>query len=200
MVSDGSKPCRNAIQTIPATPPVPLDRLHVVRLVRTLDGCSPPADSTHWRSWRPTRLRTRNLSLRYLQLTRFDQVSEHRIQALCQVLSGRPELKAAWQMFQHLYGSHVATDDEEANQAPGAFIEFWEQTLLEFDKLVGTLVEWGEEINFQVADRVTNGQIEGSINTAGVLKRVAYGFSPMGTTSPPVASSSPQAWQHEKAE
>jgi transposase len=112
-------------------------------------------------------------------LTRFDQLEDHRIEALGRVLAGRPELEAAWRMLQHLYGIHLAADTEEANQALGAFIEIWQQTpLLEFDKLTETLLEWGEEIfAFHDADHITNGRIEGTNNKLGVLKRVAYGFT-----------------------
>lgn len=115
---------------------------------------------------------------RYLQLTRYDQLPAHRVEALGRVLSGRPELEAAWRMLQHLYGIHLATDTEEANQALGAFIDIYQDhPLLEFEKLTETLLEWGDEIlAFHDADRITNGRIEGTNNKLGVLKRVAYGF------------------------
>lgn len=107
---------------------------------------------------------------RYLQLTRFDQLPTERVEALGRALSGRPELEAAWRMTQHLYGIHIAADTEEANQALAAFIEAWHDTSLdEFDKLVGTLLEWGDEIfAFHDTDRVTNGRIEGTNNKLGV--------------------------------
>jgi transposase len=60
---------------------------------------------------------------RYLQLTRFDHLEADRIQALGRVLSDRPELEAAWQMLQHLYGIHLASDSHEANQALDALLE-----------------------------------------------------------------------------
>jgi transposase len=115
---------------------------------------------------------------RYLQLTRFDQLSDHGIEALGKVLSGRPELEAAWRMLQHLYGIHLAADTDQAKQALGAFIEVYQDhPLLEFEKLTETLLEWGEEIfAFHEVDRVTNGRIEGTNNKIGVLKCVAYGF------------------------
>lgn len=115
---------------------------------------------------------------RYLQLTRFDQLQAHRIEALGRVLAGRPELEAAWRMLQHLYGIHLATDSDEANQALGAFIDIYQDhPHLEFEKLTETLLEWGDEIfAFHDADRITNGQIEGTNNKLGVLKRIAYGF------------------------
>jgi len=115
---------------------------------------------------------------RYLQLTRLDQLEDHRIEALGKVLSGRPELEAAWRMLQHLYGIHVAANDDEANEALGAFIDLYQQhPLLEFEKLTETLLEWGDEIfAFHDTDRATNGRIEGTNNKLGVLKRVAYGF------------------------
>ena len=82
-------------------------------------------------------------------------------------------------MLQHLYGIYVAADDEEANQALAAFIEVWQETpIIEFDRLVETLLEWGDDIfAFHDTDRVTNGRIEGTNNRLGVLKRVAYGFT-----------------------
>jgi transposase len=115
---------------------------------------------------------------RYLQLTRFDQLEDHRIEALGRVLAGRPELEAAWRMLQHLYGIHLAADTDEANQALGAFIEIYQDhPLLEFERLTETLLEWGDEIfAFHDADRITNGRIEGTNNKLGVLKRIAYGF------------------------
>ena len=81
-------------------------------------------------------------------------------------------------MLQHLYGIHLAEDSDEANQALGAFIDIWSDTpLVEFDRLVETLLEWGDEIfAFHDTDRITNGRIEGTNNRLGVLKRVAYGF------------------------
>jgi Transposase and inactivated derivatives len=81
-------------------------------------------------------------------------------------------------MLQHLYGIHLAEDLDEANQALGAFIDIWNDTpLVEFDRLVETLLEWGDEIfAFHDTDRITNGRIEGTNNRLGVLKRVAYGF------------------------
>src|SRR5690606_5265006 len=49
--------------------------------------------------------------------------------------------------------------------------------LVEFDRLVETLLEWGDEIfACHDTDRITNGRIEGTNNRLGVLKRVAYGF------------------------
>ena len=81
-------------------------------------------------------------------------------------------------MLQHLYGIYLAEDSDEANEALGAFINIWKTTpLVEFDKLVGTLLEWGDEIlAFHDTGRVTNGRIEGTNNRLDVLKRVAYGF------------------------
>ena len=50
--------------------------------------------------------------------------------------------------------------------------------LIEFDKLVRTLLEWGDEIFafHDTGDRATNGRIEGTNGKLSVLKRVAYGF------------------------
>jgi len=119
---------------------------------------------------------------RYLQLARFDRLDPYQVAALGKVLSGRPELEAAWRMLQHLYGIHVAETVEAANQALGAFIDAYrEHPLAEFDKLTETLLVWGEEIfAFHRTGRVTNGRIEGTNNKIGVLKRVAYGFTNVG--------------------
>lgn len=52
-------------------------------------------------------------------------------------------------MLQPLYGIHLASDSDEANQALAAFIDTWDDTpLVEFDRLVETLLEWGDE-NFR---------------------------------------------------
>jgi len=178
VVSDGSAPYRSAIRTHLGHTTHVLDRFHVARwfaagmievrrrLQRIGEHGSKPA-------FEPAVFRSR-----YLQLTRFDHLEDDRIVALGKVLAGRPELEAAWRMLQHLYGIHLASDTEEANQALGAFIEIYQdQPLLEFEKLVGTLLEWGTEIfAFHDADRATNGRIEGTNNKLGVLKRIAYGF------------------------
>ena len=115
---------------------------------------------------------------RYLQLARYDHLDEDAIIRLGEVLDGRPELEAAWRMLQHLYGFHVAPDEQTANEALGAFIAtYQDHPLLEFEKLTETLLEWGDEIfAFHDTDRVTNGRIEGTNNKLGVLKRIAYGF------------------------
>src|SRR5690606_35004287 len=88
---------------------------------------------------------------------------------LGRVLADRPELEAAWRMLQHLYGIHLAEDSDEANQALGAFIDIWNDTpLVEFDRLVETLLEWGDEIfAFHDTDRINNGRIEGTNNRLG---------------------------------
>lgn len=178
VVSDGSGAYRSAIQSHLGHASHVLDRFHVARwfaagmveVRRRIQRIGPQGSRP---AFEPEVFRSR-----YLQLTRFDHLEAHRIEALGRVLSGRPELEAAWRMLQHLYGMYVAANDEEANQALAAFIEVWQDTGLdEFDKLVGTLLEWGDEIfAFHDTDRVTNGRIEGSNNKLGVLKRVAYGF------------------------
>lgn len=178
VVSDGSGAYRAAIQQHLGHATHVLDRFHVARwfaagmveVRRRVQRIGPQGSRP---AFEPEIFRSR-----YLQLTRFDQLPTERIESLGRVLAGRPELEAAWRMLQHLYGIHVAADDEEANQALGAFIEVWQDTGLdEFDRLVETLLEWGEEIfAFHDTDRVTNGRIEGSNNKLGVLKRVAYGF------------------------
>ena len=178
VVSDGSGSYRSSISQHLGHATHVLDRFHVARwfaagmieVRRRIQriapqGSRPAFESAIFRS-------------RYLQLTRFDHLSDDRIEALGRVLEGRPELEAAWRMLQHLYGIHLASDSDEANQALGAFIDIWQQApLVEFDRLTETLLEWGDEIfAFHDTDRVTNGRIEGTNNRLGVLKRVAYGF------------------------
>lgn len=178
VVSDGSASYRSSIQAHLGHATHVLDRFHVARwfaagmieVRRRLQRIAPPGSRP---AFEPAIFRSR-----YLQLTRFDHLSGDRIEALGRVLSGRPELEAAWRMLQHLYGIHLASDSDEANQALGAFLEVYDQhPLVEFEKLTETLLEWGDEIfAFHDTDRASNGRIEGTNNKIGVLKRVAYGF------------------------
>jgi len=178
VVSDGSIPYRSAIQSHLGHASHVLDRFHVARwfcagmieVRRRLQRIGPHGSRP---AFEPEIFRSR-----YLQLTRFDRLGEERTEALGRVLSGRPELEAAWRMLQHLYGIHLAADSEEANQALGAFLDTYQtHPLLEFEKLIGTLLEWGDEIfAFHDSDRASNGRIEGTNNKLGVLKRIAYGF------------------------
>jgi transposase len=178
VVSDGSKSYRKAISQHLGNATHVLDRFHVARwfaaamieVRRRIQRVGPPGsrpafDAQIFRS-------------RYLQLTRADHLSDDQIVKLGEVLAGRPQLEAAWRMLQHLYGIHVATNDDDANQALAAFIEtYQDHPLLEFENLCATLLEWGDEIfAFHETDRVSNGRIEGTNNKLGVLKRSAYGF------------------------
>jgi transposase len=178
VVSDGSGSYRSAIQRHLGHATHVLDRFHVARwfaagMIEVRRRIQRIGEHGSRPAFEPEVFRSR-----YLQLTRFDQLEDHRIEALGRVLSGRPELEAAWRMLQHLYGIHLAEDTEAANQALGAFIEVYqEHPLLEFEKLTQTLLEWGDEIfAFHETDRDTNGRIEGTNNKLGVLKRIAYGF------------------------
>lgn len=179
VVSDGSKPYRKAIHQHLGHATHVLDRFHVARWFTAgmievrrriqrigTHGSRPAFEPDVFRS-------------RYLQLARYDQLDTAAIERLGEVLTGRPELEAAWRMLQHLYGIHVAQDTNEANQALGAFIDtYQDHPLTEFEKLTETLLEWGDEIfAFHDTDRVTNGRIEGTNNKLGVLKRIAYGFT-----------------------
>ncbi|MGH8911329.1 MAG: ISL3 family transposase [Acidimicrobiia bacterium] len=178
VVSDGSGSYRSAISEHLGHATHVLDRFHVARwfaagmieVRRRLQRNGPPGTRP---AFEPAIFRSR-----YLQLTRFDHLTGDRIEALGRVLAGRPELEAAWRMLQHLYGIHLAADADQANQALGAFIDTYQQTpLVEFDRLIGTLLEWGDEIfAFHDTGRATNGRIEGTNGKLGVLKRVAYGF------------------------
>jgi transposase len=178
VVSDGSGSYRSAITQHLGHATHVLDRFHVARwfaagmieVRRRIQRVGPHGSRP---AYEPDIFRSR-----FLQLTRFDQLSVDRIEALGRVLADRPELEAAWRMLQHLYGIYLAEDSDEANQALAAFIDIYQNTpLIEFDKLVGTLLEWGDEIfAFHDTGRITNGRIEGTNNRLGVLKRVAYGF------------------------
>jgi transposase len=178
VVSDGSGSYRSAIAQHLGHATHVLERFHVARwfaagmieVRRRLQRIGEPGSRP---AFEPVVFRSR-----YLQLTRFDHLTDHRIEALGRVLSGRPELEVAWRMLQHLYGIHLAEDSDQANQALGAFLDIYDtHPLVEFDKLVETLLEWGDEIfAFHDTDQVTNGRIEGTNNKLGVLKRIAYGF------------------------
>ncbi|MGH2722826.1 MAG: ISL3 family transposase, partial [Actinomycetota bacterium] len=115
---------------------------------------------------------------RYLQLARWDRLSDEGAERLGRILAVHPELEAAWRCLQHLYGIHLAEDDQGANRALGAFIAAYEsEPLPEFGAVIEALLKWGDEIfAFHDADRVTNGRLEGTNAKLGVLKRIAYGF------------------------
>ena len=178
VVSDGSASYRSSIRSHLGHATHVLDRFHVARwfaagmieVRRRIQRIGPHGSRP---AFSPEIFRSR-----YLQLTRFDHLTDERIETLGRVLSGRPELEAAWRMLQHLYGIHLATDTDQADQALTAFLDTYQNhPLLEFDKLITTLLEWGDEIlAFHDTDRATNGRIEGTNNKLGVLKRVAYGF------------------------
>ena len=165
VVSDGSTSYRASIQRHLGHATHVLDRFHVARwfaagmieVRRRLQRIAPVGSRP---AFEPVIFRSR-----YLQLARFDQLSDDRIQALGRVLAGRPELEVAWRMLQHLYGIHLASDSDEANQALGAFLDLYNQNpMIEFAKLTGALLEWGDEIfAFHDTDRITNGRIEGTI-------------------------------------
>jgi transposase len=178
VVSDGSTSYRAAIHQHLGHARHVLDRFHVARwfaagmieVRRRIQrigghGARPAFEPEIFRS-------------RYLQLARYDHLDADQAGALGEVLTGRPELEAAWRMLQHLYGIYAADTNEEANQALGAFIDTYQQhPLAEFDRLTETLLTWGDEIfAFHACDRISNGRIEGTNNKLGVLKRVAYGF------------------------
>ncbi len=146
VVSDGSIAYRTAIRQHLGHATHVLDRFHVARwfaagmieVRRRIQRIGPHGTRP---AFEPAIFRSR-----YLQLTRADHLTDERMEALGKVLSGRPELEAAWRMPQHLYGIHVADTDEDANQALGAFLDVYaDHPLLEFEKLTETLLEWGDE-------------------------------------------------------
>jgi len=179
VVSDGSGAYRSAIDRwLPDADHV-LDRFHVARwftsclieVRRRLQrvgekGSRPAFDPDIFRS-------------RYLQVMRYDHLDADQARRLGPILAREPELERAWRMLQHLYGIHLARDDQEANQALGAFLELWqEKEIAEFLPAVDRLLDWADEIfNFHSCGRVSNGRLEGRMNKLGVLKRTAYGFT-----------------------
>jgi transposase len=177
-VSDGSGSYRAAIRRHLGHATHVVDRFHVARwfcagmieVRRSMQRIGPPGSRP---AFEPEIFRSR-----YLQLARWDHLTDDQAARLGEVLAGRPRLEAAWRMLQHLYGIHLATGDDQANQALGAFLDVHaDHPLPEFDRLIEALLEWGDEIfAFHETDRITNGRIEGSNNKIGVLKRVAYGF------------------------
>jgi len=78
------------------------------------------------------------------------------------ILQVRPEFEATWRMLQHVFGIYIATNDDEANEAPGTYID---------------------------AGRVPNGRIEGTNNRLSVLN-ASPTDSATPTTSQPESSSS----------
>jgi transposase len=178
VVSDGSKAYKAAIQRwLPDARHV-LDRFHVSRwfsgcLVEVRRRIQRIGDKGTRPAFDPDIFRSR-----YLQVMRYDHLDPEQAGRLAAVLGREPELERAWRMLQHLYGIYLATNDEEANQALGAFLDLWQQReLAEFLPAVDRLLTWADEIfNFHTCDRVSNGRLEGRMNKLGVLKRTAYGF------------------------
>jgi len=178
VVSDGSKAYQAAIRRwLPDASHV-LDRFHVSRwfsgcLVEVRRRIQRIGDKGVRPAFDPDIFRSR-----YLQVMRYDHLEPDQAARLAQVLGREPELEGAWRMLQHLYGIHLAADDQTANQALGAFLELWaERELAEFLPAVNRLLDWAEEIfNFHACERVSNGRLEGRMNKLGVLKRMAYGF------------------------
>lgn len=178
VVTDGSKAYAKSVNQHLGHATHVLDRFHVARwfaagmieIRRRVQRIGEPGDSPVFDK--------EVFQSRYLQLARLDRLTGEQVEHLGRVLSGRPELEAAWHMLQLLYGIHMAEDDTQANQALGVFIELHQANPTpEFEKLCGTLLEWGDQIfAYHDADRASNGRIEGSNNKLGVLKRIAYGF------------------------
>lgn len=179
VVTDGSKAYRSAIgRYLPQADHV-LDRFHVCRwfasgVVEVRRRVQRVGEKGSRPAFSPEIFRSR-----YLQLMRYDHLTDAQAVRLGRVLETEPELERAWRMLQHLYGIYLAGDDTEANQALGAFVELWqEHQVAEFLPVVDALLEWATEIfNFHDTDRITNGRLEGRMNKLGVLKRTAYGFT-----------------------
>ncbi|HLT95859.1 MAG TPA: transposase, partial [Acidimicrobiia bacterium] len=111
---------------------------------------------------------------RYLQLPRLDHLSDDRIEALGRVLADRPELEAAWRSSTSTASTSPKTQTRPTRRLGRSSTFGTTHPLVEFDRLVETLLEWGDEIfACHDTDRITNGRIEGTNNRLGVLKRVA---------------------------
>lgn len=178
VVTDGSPSYRAAIRSHLGHATHVVDRFHVSRwfaaglleVRRRVQRIAPPGSRP---AFDPDIFRSR-----YLQLRRLDRLDVERIEKLGKVLARDPQLEAAWRMLQHLYGIYLAEDSDQANQALEAFIQaHQDHPLPEFDKIIGALIDWGDEIfAFHDTDRASNGRLEGINGKLGVLKRVAYGF------------------------
>ncbi len=117
---------------------------------------------------------------RYPGLRRYDRLTAEEAARLGRVLEAHPELERGWRMLQHLHGLYLAEDREQADLALAAFADLYGEgePLGEFYGVVKALLGWATEIfAFHVADRVTNGRLEGINAKLGVLKRIAYGFT-----------------------
>jgi len=79
-------------------------------------------------------------------LARFDRLDPDRVAALAHDPL-RPDAgsKPPRRQLGHLYGIHVAETVEAADKALGAFIDAYrEHRVAEFDKLIETLLVWGD--------------------------------------------------------
>lgn len=178
VISDGSEAYRSAIRQHLGGATHVVDRFHVARwfaaglieVRRRIQrvgpkGTRPAYDPDIFRS-------------RYLQLQRADRLSEEARVRLERILATDPDLGYAWELYQTLHRIYLAADEEQANQALGEFLDaHYTRTLPEFEPLLDTLIQWGDEIfAFHDTGRASNGRLEGTNNKLGVLKRIGYGF------------------------
>lgn len=179
VISDGSEAYRSAIHTHLGGATHVVDRFHVARwfaaalieVRRRIQRIGPKGSRP---AYQPEIFRSR-----YLQLRREDRLDPEARTRLEAILTLHPDLAHAWALYQHLHRIYTAEDDTQANQALGEFITAYsDRPLPEFEKVIGTLLDWGDEIfAFHDTNRASNGRLEGTNNKLGVLKRIAYGFT-----------------------
>lgn len=179
VISDGSESYRSAIHTHLGGATHVVDRFHVARwfaaalieVRRRIQRIAPKGTRP---AYHPEIFRSR-----YLQLRRADRLEPESRARLQAILATNPDLAHAWGLYQHLHRIYLAEDNVQANQALGEFIDAYsDRPLPEFEKIIGALLDWGDEIfNFHNTGRASNGRLEGTNNKLGVLKRIAYGFT-----------------------
>jgi len=178
VVTDGSESYRPAIRAHLGHATHVVDRFHVARwfasglieVRRRIQRIGPKGSRP---AYNPEIFRSR-----CLQLRREDRLEPETRARLETILATDPDLAQAWEPYQALHRIYLAEDDQAANQAPGEFIErHYTRSLPEFEPLLDTLLEWGDEISaFHDANRAISGRLEGTNAKLGVLRGSAYGF------------------------
>jgi transposase len=178
VISDGSESYRSAIHTHLGGATHVVDRFHVARwfaaalieVCRRIQRIAPKGSRP---AYQPEIFRSR-----YLQLRRADRLDPEARTRWEQILTLHPDLAHAWALYPHLHRIYTAEGETEANHALGAFIDtYQDRPLPEFETVIGTLLDWRDEIfAFHDTGRASNGQLEGTNNKLGVLKRITYGF------------------------
>ncbi len=181
VVTDGSKSYRSAVSRHLGHATHVLDRFHVVRwfaagltlVRRELQRREPRG---HVRpAFDPELFRSR-----FALLRRADSMSERGQRQLDDLLDRHPRMRVGWHALQELYGLYSADDHDGALAALDRFTDLYATgEIPEFADVVRTVIAWSAEIlafHDPVADRISNGRIEGTNNKLQVLRRVAHGF------------------------